>query len=162
LNSQIARDSDKLLGGHYDSTLSIDETGSPKKGKKSVGDARQWCGQLGKVDNCQVAVFATLGRRNFPTPIDYRLYLPEELIKDQKRCEKAKIPAEQIVLKIKHKQALEMVFLARKNGIRFKWVGFDGFYGDNPAFLRQLADNGQEFVGDIHKIIRSITKIPNQ
>ena len=44
-----------------------------------------------------------------------------------------------------------MVFLARKNGVRFQWVGFDGFYGDNPAFLGQLADNGEEFAGDIHK-----------
>jgi len=57
--------------------------------------------------------------------------LPEEWIKDRKRCEKAKIPADQIVFKTKHEQALEMVFLARKNGVRFKWVGFDGFYGDN-------------------------------
>ena len=64
---------------------------------------------------------------------------------------KAKIPADQIVFKTKHERALEMVFLARKNGVRFKWVGFDGFYGDNPAFLRNLADNGEEFIGDIHK-----------
>ena len=63
LNNQIARDGDRLLGGHNDSALIIDETGLPKKGKKSVGVARQWCGQLGKVDNCQVGVFATLAPR---------------------------------------------------------------------------------------------------
>jgi SRSO17 transposase len=151
LNSQIGRDSDKLLGGHNDSALYIDDTGIPKKGKKSVGVARQWCGQLGKVDNCQVAVFATLGKGKFSLPIDFRLFLPLEWINDKKRCEKAKIPADQTVFKTKHQQALEMVFLARKNGVRFKWVGFDGFYGDNPAFLRQLADNGEKFIGDIHK-----------
>jgi len=151
LNDQIARDGDRLLGGHNDSALYIDETGVPKKGTKSVGVARQWCGQLGKVDNCQVAVFATLGRGNFSLPIDCRLYLPEQWIKDRKRCKKAKIPADQIAFKTKHEQALEMVFNARENGIRFKWVGFDSFYGDNPAFLRQLADNGEEFIGDIHK-----------
>jgi SRSO17 transposase len=151
LNSQIGRDSDKLLGGHNDSALYIDDTGIPKKGKKSVGVARQWCGQLGKVDNCQVAVFATLGKGKFSLPIDFRLFLPLEWINDKKRCEKAKIPADQTVFKTKHQQAFEMVFLARKNGVRFKWVGFDGFYGDNPAFLRQLADNGEKFIGDIHK-----------
>jgi len=151
LNSQIAKDGDKLLGGHDDSALIIDETGIPKKGKKSVGVARQWCGQLGKVDNCQVAVVATLGRGHFSIPIDFRLFLPEEWIKDKKRCEKAKIPMDQVVFKTKHQQALEMVFQARRNGVRFKWVGFDGFYGDNPAFLRHLADNGEEFIGDIHK-----------
>ena len=151
LNNQITKDGDRLLGGHNDSALIIDEAGLPKKGKKPVGVPRQWCGQLGKVDNCQVAVFATLARGSFSLPVDYRLYLPEEWIKDRKRCEKAKIPADQVVFKTKLEQALEMVFLARKNGVRFKWVGFDGFYGDNPAFLRQLADNGEEFIGDIHK-----------
>ena len=151
LNSQIANDGDKLLGGHDDSALIIDETGIPKKGKKSVGVARQWCGQLGKVDNCQVAVVATLGRGHFSIPIDFRLFLPEEWIKDKKRCEKAKIPKDQADLKTKHLQALEMACQARRNGVRFKWVGFDGFYGDNPAFLRHLTDNGEEFIGDIHK-----------
>ena len=128
----------------------LTKLGSPKKVQKSVGVARQWCGQLGKVDNCQVAVFATLGRGNFSTPIDYRLYLPEEWTKDKERCKKAKIPEDQIVFKTKHEQALEMIFSARKNGVRFKWVGFDGFYGDNPEFLRKLADNGEEFMADIH------------
>jgi SRSO17 transposase len=151
LNDQTARDGDRLLGGRDDSALYLDESALPKKGKKSVGVARQWCGQLGKIDNCQVAVFATLGRGNFSIPIDCRLYLPEEWTKDRKRCEKAKIPPDQIVFKTKHEQALEMVFHARKNGIRFKWVGFDGFYGDNPAFLRQLDNHGEVFVGDIHK-----------
>ena len=151
LNDQIARDCDNLLGGHEDSGLYIDETGIPKKGKKSVGVSRQWCGQLGKVDNCQVAVFATLGRGRFSAPIDCRLFLPEEWVKSRKRCIKAKIPEDQIVFKTKHEQALEMVFRARKNGVRFKWVGFDSFYGDNPLFLRQLADNGEVFMGDIHK-----------
>lgn len=151
LNDQVAKDCDRLLGGDKDSALYIDETGLPKKGKMSVGVARQWCGQLGKVDNCQVAVFATLGKGNFSCPLDYRLYLPKDWVKDKKRCKKAKIPADRMVFKTKHEQALEMIFHARKNGIRFNWVGFDGFYGDNPDFLRKLADNGEQFVGDIHE-----------
>ena len=150
VTEKIAQDADKLLGGFDDSALYIDETGMPKKGKMSVGVARQWCGQLGKTDNCQVGVFATLGRDRFSTPIDCRLYLPREWTNDKKRCRKAKVPAQEIVFKTKHEQALEMVFRARKNGVRFKWVGCDGFYGGNPEFVRALADNGEEFMADIH------------
>lgn len=161
VNEQVARDCDKMLGGYDDSALYIDDTGIPKKGDKSVGVGRQWCGQLGKVDNCQIAVFATLGRGHFSTPIDFRLYLPKEWIKDKKRCKEAKIPKDQIVFKTKHEQALEMIFCARRNGMRFKWVGFDGFYGDNPVFLRTLADNGEEFMADIHSDHRIYYEDPN-
>jgi len=150
VTDKIAQDADKLLGGFDDSALYIDETGMPKKGKMSVGVARQWCGQLGKTDNCQVGVFATLGRDRFSTPIDCRLYLPREWADDKKRCLKAKVPVEEIIFKTKHELALEMVFRARKNGVRFKWVGCDGFYGDNPEFVRSLADSGEEFMADIH------------
>lgn len=115
----------------------------------SVGVARQWCGQLGKLENCQVGVFATLGCRNYSTPIDFRLFLPEKWAKDPFRCLEAKVPAEHIIHKTKHELALDMVWAARRNGIRFKWVGFDSFYGDNPSFLRSLADNGEIFMGDI-------------
>lgn len=150
LNNHISGDADRLLGGRRDSALYLDETGCPKKGKMSVGVERQWCGQLGKVDNCQVGVFATLGRGHYSTAIDFRLFLPKKWVKDPDRCREAKIPEDDIVFKTKHQLALEMVWAARNNGVRFKWIGFDGFYGDNPAFLRSLADNGEIFMGDIH------------
>jgi SRSO17 transposase len=148
---QIAQDADSMLGGHFDSALLIDETGFPKKGKMSVGVSRQWCGQLGKTDNCQVGVFATLAHRRFSTPIDFRLYLPKVWTDDKKRCKKAKVPNEHIRLRSKHDLALEMVLNARKKGIRFNWVGCDGFYGDKPAYLRELADHGEVFMADVHK-----------
>lgn len=151
VNDQIARDADILLGGKEDSALYIDETGIPKKGKMSVGVSRQWCGQLGKTDNCQVAVFATLGYGRFSTPIDCRLYLPTSWTDDKERCLKAKIPANEIVFQTKHEQALDMVFHARESGVRFNWVGCDGFYGSNPEFLRKLADNDEIFMADVHK-----------
>jgi SRSO17 transposase len=78
------------------------------------------------------------------------LFLPEGWIKDEKRCNQVNVPEEQIVFKTKREQALEMIFAARKNGIWIKWVGFDSFYGDNPKLLRKLADNVEEFMGDIH------------
>lgn len=151
LLKKISTEADQLLGGQADSALYIDETGYPKKGKKSVGVARQWCGQLGKVDNCQVGVFASLGCGKFATPIDYRLFLAKEWTKDKKRCEEAKIPAEHRIDKTKHDLALELIKTARRNNVRFNWIGADGFYGKNPALLRDIDRLGETFVIDVHK-----------
>jgi len=148
---EIAAQADHLLGGKEDSALYIDESGFPKKGKKSVGVARQWCGQLGKVDNCQVGVFSSLGHDKFACPIGYKLYLPQEWTKDTKRCRKAKIPAQHCVYKSKHDLALELIQSARRNNVRFNWIGADGFYGKNPAFLRDIDQLGETFVIDVHK-----------
>src|SRR5262249_11108270 len=70
----------------------IDDTGFPKKGRHSVGVARQYCGQLGKQDNCQVAVTLSLANHDASLPIAYRLYLPEDWANDRVRRRKAKIP----------------------------------------------------------------------
>ncbi len=150
VNKQIAQDVDRHLGGHPDSGLYIDETGFPKKGKMSVGVQRQWCGRLGKKDNCQVGVFAVLGRDKYATATDYRLYLPKVWVDDPDRCRKAKVSEEHIVFKTKHELALEMVVNARVNGVRFNWVGCDGLYGKAPWFLRELNNMGETFVADVH------------
>lgn len=148
---QVAQEADQQLGGHADSCLVIDESGCPKKGRDSVGVARQWCGQLGKVENCQVGVFAALGRGHQATLTDTRLYLPQAWIDEPERCRAAGVPAEQIVFKRKHDLALELIEQARAQGLRFQWVGFDGLYGSDPALLRALAGRGEVFVGDVHK-----------
>ena len=87
----VARDADHLLGGSEESCLLIDESSFVKKGKHSVGVARQWCGRLGKVDNCQVGVFAALGRGHRTTLVDFRLYLPDAWSNDKRRCKKAAV-----------------------------------------------------------------------
>ena len=71
----------------------IDDTGYPKKGKHSVGVARQYCGQLGKQDNCQVAVSVSLASEAASLPVAYRLYLPQEWAEDRARRKKAGVPA---------------------------------------------------------------------
>jgi SRSO17 transposase len=151
LLNKIAVEADHFLGGKEDSALYLDETGIPKKGEKSVGVARQWCGQLGKVDNCQVGVFSTLGNGTFATPIGYKLYLPKEWTDDKKRCQEAKIPSEHWVEKSKHDLALELIKDARGKRVRFNWIGADGFYGKNPKFLREIDALGETFVIDVHK-----------
>lgn len=148
---QVAQDARRLLGGHADSALPIDESGCPKKGTRSVGVARQWCGQLGKVENCQVGVFAALSRGTEVTSIDERLFLPEAWTSDSARCQAAGVPEAQRGFRRKTDLALAMIRHARQRGIGFAWVGFDGFYGSDPAFLRALDDAGEVFVGDVHQ-----------
>src|ERR1700677_3331610 len=72
--------------------LIIDDTGFPKKGKHSVGVARQYCGQLGKQDNCQVAVSVSLANEHFSLPERYQLYLPQSWTDDPERRKHAKVP----------------------------------------------------------------------
>src|SRR4051812_27804503 len=122
----------------------------PVEGDRSVGVARQWCGRLGKVDNCQVAVFAALPDGARHTPVDLRLYLPQRWIDDPARCDRAEIPMEARTMRAKTDLALEMVRAARARGMRFGWVGMDGGYGKEPAFLRALDDMGETFVADVH------------
>ena len=148
---QVAAEADRLLGGSADSGLILDESSFAKKGDKSVGVARQWSGRLGKVDNCQVAVFACLARGSHATLIDTRLYLPREWTDDLERCLAAGVPQQAVVFKSKADLAFEMVLGARKNGVRFSWVGVDGGYGQEPAFLRRLEDHGEVFVAEVHK-----------
>jgi SRSO17 transposase len=70
----------------------IDDTDVPKQGKHSVGVARQYCGRLGKQDNCQVAVTLSLTNHHASLPVAYRLYLPKEWADDEERCHKAGVP----------------------------------------------------------------------
>ena len=147
----VAQDANRHLGDHPDSRLIMDESGCPKKGKPSVGVARPWCGQLGKVENGPVGVFAALGRGTAATWIDERLFLPERWTNDPERCQAAGIPAAPRGFKRKHDLALEMIAHARQQGIGLAWVGFDGFYGSDPALLRTLDDRGERFVGDVHQ-----------
>ena len=147
----IAQDANRLLGGHEDTAWVMDDSGIPKKGIHSVGVGRQWCGQRGKVDNGQVGVFAALSRGSAVTLMDERLFLPKAWTEDDARCPAAGIPKAQRGFQRKADLALTMITHARQQGMGFAWVGVDGFYGSDPAFLRALADQGEIFVGDVHK-----------
>ena len=147
---QVALDSDRLMGGSPDTGLIIDESAIPKKGEKSVGVARQWCGRLGKVDNCQVGVFASLVRGSSATLIDGRLYLPKEWTDNRKRCKSAGVP-DDVQFKTKSQLAIDIIHHARSIGLRYAWVGVDGGYGKEPQFLNTLDDEREQFVADVHK-----------
>src|SRR5918997_726959 len=94
----------------------VDDTGSPKKGKHSVGVARQYCGELGKQDNCQVAVSLSVANDHASLPIAYRLYLPETWTEDAERRTKAGVP-EEVAFETKPAIALGQLRRALADGV---------------------------------------------
>ena len=158
--AQIGGDADRLLGGTPTSCLILDESSFPKQGDRSVGVARQWTGRLGKVDNCQVAVFAVLSDGRHHAPVDMRLYLPKGWVEDPARCDRAGVPAQARKLTSKSEHALDIIRQARTRGMRFGWSGLDAGYGKEPAFLRRLDDTKEVFVADVHRDQRVWTELP--
>lgn len=129
----------------------IDESGHLKKGNKSVGVSRQYAGVAGKVDNCQVGVYASLLNENDATIINERLFLPEAWTNDKVRCEKAGIPEGFRSFKTKPELALEMLKQDIERGVKFDWVGGDGLYGHSYELGKGIAILNLFFVLDVHK-----------
>lgn len=149
LMEQVGREANGLLGGHRQSALYLDETSFVKKGQASVGVQRQYCGRLGKLENCQVGVFGCLGRGERATLIDARLFLPQEWAQDPGRCAKAKVPEAERVHRTKAELALLIVERARQRGLSFAWIGGDEIYGNNRALTDALEDRGEIFLMDV-------------
>lgn len=127
----------------------IDETSFAKKGDKTACVQRQHCGSLGKLENCVVSVHLGYAAGDFHTLLDGELYLPEQTWDhDRARCRAAGIP-DDVVYRPKWRIALEQVRRALGNGVRFTWWTFDEGYGGKPAFLRELAALGQNYVAEI-------------
>jgi SRSO17 transposase len=126
----------------------IDETADPKKGDKTPGVQKQWCGRLGKTENCMVTVHLGFARGDFHCLIDGDLFLPEGWDADRDRCREAGIPDE-VRHRPKWEIALELYDRAAGNGLRFDWLTFDEGYGGKPQFLRELAARGQRYVAEV-------------
>jgi SRSO17 transposase len=126
----------------------IDDTGFPKKGRHSVGVARQYCGQLGKQDNCQAAVSLSIANRHASLPMSYRLYLPEEWAQDAARRGKAGVP-EEIVFQTKPEIALEQIRAACEAGIARGVVLLDAGYGNHTSLRQDLSALGLPYVAGI-------------
>jgi SRSO17 transposase len=126
----------------------IDDTGFPKQGRHSVGVARQYCGQLGKQDNCQVAVSLSLANRYASLPVAYRLYLPEEWAQDRERRAKAGVP-EEIGFKTKPEIALEQIRAAYQAGLPRGVVLMDAGYGANTQLRMDISALGLTYVAGI-------------
>ena len=131
--------------GHPDGVGIIDESGYVKKGDKSAGVSRQYCGRIGKVENCQVGVglayLSTKGR----ALIDQRLYLPRSWSDDLDRCQAARIPAN-VVFQTKPQIAQQMLEDAWQNGVPMKWVCADAVYGNSSKLREAIAATNRFYV----------------
>ena len=126
----------------------IDDTGFPKKGKHSVGVARQYCGQLGKQDNCQAAVSLSIANRQASLPVRYRLYLPQQWADDAARRRKAHVP-DDIVFKTKPEIALEQLRWACAAGLPRGVVLLDAGYGNDTNLRTQIGALGLSYAAGI-------------
>ncbi|HLC09245.1 MAG TPA: IS701 family transposase, partial [Methyloceanibacter sp.] len=123
----------------------IDDTGFPKQGRHSVGVARQYCGQLGKQDNCQVAVSLSVANHHASLPVAYRLYLPQDWAEDRKRRRKAGVP-EEISFKTKPEIALEELRWACEAGLARGVVLMDAGYGAETDLRTNITTLGLTYV----------------
>jgi SRSO17 transposase len=126
----------------------LDDTGFPKKGKHSVGVARQYCGQLGKQDNCQTAVSLSVANRHGSVPIAYRLYLPKEWAGDEERRRRAGVPGH-VTFLTKPEIALEQIAKAYQDGVPPGVVLMDAGYGVNTALRDGVTSLGLSYAAGI-------------
>src|SRR6516225_596445 len=143
LMTELAREVGHELG-EEDGVIVFDPSAFPKQGKQSVGVARQWCGRLGKVDNCQVAVYMAYASRIDQALVNTRLYLPKEWANDRARRKAAGVP-KQVRFQTRHQQALEML---EEQGhlLPHAWVAGDDEMGRNSGFRRDLHERGERYL----------------
>jgi SRSO17 transposase len=137
---------------HPRAVFAVDSSGFPKQGKKSVGVARQYCGALGKIANCQVGVFlAHVGPRGRAL-VDKRLFLPEEWTRHPARCDAAGVPKEKQIYRSETELALDMLQQAKRRGpLVAQWVTGDDTYGKSPSFRDGVAAAGFRYVLEVPK-----------
>lgn len=126
----------------------IDDTGVAKKGTKTVGIQRQYCGSTGKVDNCVVTVHINYVAPDFHTIVDSDLYLPQSWFDDTSRSEVAGVPSN-LAFRTKPRIALDLIDRTRADGVPMKWITADEAYGEVPEFLDGIAARGLLYVVEV-------------
>ena len=130
--------------GEADAVIVFDPSAFAKKGAKSVGVIRQWCGRLGKLENCQVGVYMAYVSRKEHGLVNTRLYLPKEWTKDRARRKEAGVP-KAVKFRTRHQLALEM--LDESGGaLPHSWVAGDDEMGRPSGFRRKLRDRGERYL----------------
>jgi SRSO17 transposase len=143
LIAELARQVGERLG-EAGGVLVFDPSAFVKQGKKSVGVQRQWCGRLGKVENCQVGVFLGYVSHQGHALVDCRLYLPREWAKDRQRCNEAGVPRG-VRFCTRHELALQM--LDEQGGLLpHRWVAGDDEMGRSTWFRQQLRQRGERYL----------------
>jgi SRSO17 transposase len=130
----------------------VDDTGFPKKGKHSVGVTRQYCGQVGKQENCRVAVSLSVATWSSSLPVGYRLYLPKEWAEDAERRQKTEVP-EEIAFQTKPEIALDQIRAAVAANLDRGVVLSDAAYGMNTDFRDELTQLELQYVVGVQSSI---------
>ena len=133
--------------GHPDAVLVLDPSSFPKSGGQSCGVARQWCGRLGKQDNCQLGVFLAYAAPGGSAPLDRQLYLPEDWASDPVRRETCHVP-EAVTFKESWRIAVDLLERCRK-GLPHGWVGGDDEMGRPAQFRGWLRRHSERYVLDV-------------
>jgi SRSO17 transposase len=131
--------------GDPQGVLVVDETGFPKQGRHSVGVARQYCGTLGKIANCQIGVFLGYATARGHVGLDCALFVPEEWFADRDRCRQAGLP-DSVTHQTKPQLAWELLERALEAGVPAAWVTADAVYGSAGKLRRALEARGQAYV----------------
>jgi SRSO17 transposase len=137
----------------------VDETGTKKKGTKTPGVQRQYCGELGKKENCIVTVHLGVAKGPYKTLLDADLFLPQAWDQDRDRCREAGIP-DAVVYRPKWQIALEQIDRAQTQGLVLDWLTFDEGYGDKPGFLAGLDRRQVRYVGEVPKSLACFATQP--
>jgi SRSO17 transposase len=143
LMTELARQVGQELG-EEDGVIVFDPSAFPKQGRKSVGVARQWCGRLGKVDNCQVAVYMAYVSRIGHALVNARLYLPQDWARDRARRKAAGVPKE-VRFQTRHEQALDML-QEHGDALPHAWIAGDDEMGKSAGFRRDLHASGEQYL----------------
>ena len=144
LRAELARQVGSQLG-ESDGVIAFDPSAFPKSGKQSVGVARQWCGRLGKVDNCQVGVYLSYVSSKGHALVDTELYLPKVWTKDKQRMKRAGVPRDRQRYRTRHEICLEL--LDRWGGLLpHSWVTGDDEFGRPAGFRRELRDRKERYL----------------
>lgn len=130
--------------GEADGVIVFDPSAHPKQGTHSVGVARQWCGRLGKVDNCQVGVYMSYASGSGHALVDARLFLPREWTRDRKRCRTCGVPRT-VQFRTRHDLALDML-AARGAALPHAWIAGDDEMGRSSRFRGRLRAWGERYL----------------
>ena len=143
LMMELARQVGDQLG-RRDAVLVFDPSGFAKKGTESFGVQRQWCGRLGKVENCQVGIYMGYVSAEEHALVDVRLYIPKSWAKDRKRRKKCKVP-KNIRYKTRHQLALDMLD-QKGHVLPHAWIAGDDEMGRSSAFRRKLREKKERYL----------------
>ena len=160
LHRRLAARLAELPGDDLGTVGLLDETSVVKKGTKTPGVQRQYCGAVGKQENCTVTVHLGIARGGFKTLLDADLFLPESWAADRARCQAAGIP-DDLAYAPKWRLGLDQVYRALGNGVALDWLVFDEGYGCRPEFLAELDRLADlHWAGEVPKSFRCLTSQP--